>query len=112
MKSPKVAIPNVRLKQERLSRGWSPKVAIPNVRLKQERLSRGWSQANVADKIGSDAKTVGRWERGVTFPSPYLCQQLCQLYGKTVQELALMKEEHISTTDTTLDFEDETAHHC
>ena len=85
----------------------SPKIAIPNVRLKQERLSRGWSQANVADKIGSDAKTVGRWERGVTFPSPYLCQQLCQLYGKTVQELALVKEEHIPTTDTILDFEDE-----
>ncbi len=85
----------------------SPKVAIPNVRLKQERLSRGWSQADVADKIGSDAKTVGRWERGVTSPSPYLCQQLCKLYGKTVQELALVREEKTQIPDIMLNFENE-----
>lgn len=56
--------------------------------LKRERILRGWSQANVAAKIGSDPKTVGRWERGLTSPSPYLTQQLCVLYGKTVQELS------------------------
>ncbi|HLW00661.1 MAG TPA: helix-turn-helix transcriptional regulator [Ktedonobacterales bacterium] len=60
-----------------------------NDHLTQERLNRGWSQADVAAKIGSDPKTVGRWERGLTSPSPYLCQQLCQLYGKTPQELGL-----------------------
>jgi len=80
---------------------------IPRVRLKQERLSRGWSQADVAEKIGSDTKTVGRWERGVTFPSPYLCQQLCTLYEKTVQELALVKEEDTPLSDTTLGVEND-----
>ena len=85
----------------------SPKVAIPNVRLKQERLNRGWSQADVAEKIGSDAKTVGRWERGVTFPSPYLCQQLCKLYGKTAQELALVKEEGEHPSERKPDVESE-----
>src|SRR5438552_1096141 len=62
--------------------------------LKRERALRGWSQADVAAKIGSDPKTVGRWERGLTFPSPYMSQQLCALYGKTVQELRLVKTEH------------------
>src|SRR5579862_3033781 len=64
--------------------------AMPsNDLLRQERVSRGWSQADVAEKIGSDPKTVGRWERGLTSPGPYLCQQLCQLYGKTPLELGL-----------------------
>lgn len=61
--------------------------------LKRERTQRGWSQADVAEKIGSDPKTVGRWERGVTFPSPYMCQQLSNLYGKSVQELRLIRDE-------------------
>jgi transcriptional regulator with XRE-family HTH domain len=61
--------------------------------LKRERIQRGWSQADVAEKIGSDPKTVGRWERGITFPSPYMCQQLSKLYEKSIQELRLIREE-------------------
>jgi|SRR5581483_5484782 len=60
--------------------------------VKNERARRGWSQADVAEKIGSDPKTVGRWERGLTFPSPYMCQQLSKLYGKSIQELGLIRD--------------------
>ncbi len=63
--------------------------AFPAI-LKRERALRGWSQADVAGRIGSDPKTVGRWERGLTTPSLYLCQRLCELYGKTIQELGLL----------------------
>ncbi len=59
--------------------------------LKNERAGRGWSQAEVARKIGSDPKTVGRWERGVTFPGLYMSQQLSTLYGKSIQELGLLR---------------------
>jgi transcriptional regulator with XRE-family HTH domain len=59
--------------------------------LKSERVQRGWSQADVAGKIGSDPKTVGRWERGVTFPGPYMCQQLSKLYEKSLPELGLIR---------------------
>jgi len=34
-------------------------------RLRQERERRGWSQSHVAEKIGVDTKTVGRWEKGM-----------------------------------------------
>lgn len=57
--------------------------------LKQERLRRGWSQADVAEKIGSDPKTVSRWERGLTHPSLYLQQHLFALFHKTAQELGI-----------------------
>lgn len=60
--------------------------------LKSERAQRGWSQADVAERIGSDPKTVGRWERGITFPSLYMCQQLSELYGKSLQELGLIRD--------------------
>ncbi len=57
--------------------------------LKQERRSRGWSQADVAEKIGCDPKTVSRWERGLVLPSLYLSQKLSELFQKSAEELKL-----------------------
>src|SRR2546421_2454820 len=59
--------------------------------LKRERQVRGWSQEDVAARIGSDPKTVGRWERGLTFPSPYFQQRLVDLFGKD-KEVHLLLE--------------------
>jgi ribosome-binding protein aMBF1 (putative translation factor) len=59
--------------------------------LKYERQLRGWSQADVAARIGSDPKTVGRWERGLTFPSPYFQQRLVDLFGKDAGVLGFIK---------------------
>src|SRR6266516_7996561 len=58
--------------------------------LKRERQLRGWSQEDVATRIGSDPKTVGRWERGLTFPSPYFQQRLVDLFGKDAQALGFI----------------------
>jgi WD40 repeat protein/transcriptional regulator with XRE-family HTH domain len=62
-------------------------------KLRRERINRGWSQPDVSEKIGSDPRTVGRWERGESFPSPYLLQKLVELYGKSAEELGLIKED-------------------
>ena len=61
--------------------------------LKRERQLRGWSQEDVAIRIGSDPKTVGRWERGLTFPSPYFQQRLVDLFGKNAQVLGFIAEQ-------------------
>jgi len=61
--------------------------------LKRERQVRGWSQEDVAARIGSDPKTVGRWERGLTFPSPYFQQRLIDLFGKDAQALGFIAEQ-------------------
>ena len=58
--------------------------------LKRERQLRGWSQEDVATRIGSDPKTVGRWERGLTFPSPYFQQRLVDLFGKDAEALGFI----------------------
>ncbi len=61
----------------------------PRVRLAEARLSRGWSQHEVAERIGTNYVNVSRWERGITKPTPYFRRKLCQLFGKTEQELDL-----------------------
>ncbi|MBV9616371.1 MAG: helix-turn-helix domain-containing protein [Ktedonobacteraceae bacterium] len=62
-----------------------------NQRLKRERELRGWSQAKVAMEIGTDPATIGRWERGLSFPYPYFREKLCVLFGKSAPELGLMR---------------------
>ncbi len=58
--------------------------------LKQAREERGWSQKDVAEKVGTDPKTVSRWERGVASPSPYFRQKLSELFKKSLRELDLL----------------------
>jgi transcriptional regulator with XRE-family HTH domain/DNA polymerase III delta prime subunit len=58
--------------------------------LKQAREEHGWSQKDVAEKIGTDPKTVSRWERRVAYPSPYFRQKLSELFKKSLRELDLL----------------------
>jgi transcriptional regulator with XRE-family HTH domain len=70
----------------------SKKNHVPNDRLREAREQRGWAHKDVAEFIDlPDAHTVGRWERGVSFPRPYYRQRLCQLFGKSAEELGLLK---------------------
>ncbi|MFL5657361.1 MAG: helix-turn-helix domain-containing protein [Ktedonobacteraceae bacterium] len=67
--------------------------SIPNKKLQREREQRGFSQEDVAGKIGTTAKIVGRWERGESMPRPYFRQQLIDLFEKNAEELGLTKQE-------------------
>jgi WD40 repeat protein/transcriptional regulator with XRE-family HTH domain len=58
--------------------------------LKYERELRSWSQADLASKLGTDPKTVNRWESGKRVPRPYLRRMLCELFGKSVEEFGLL----------------------
>jgi WD40 repeat protein/transcriptional regulator with XRE-family HTH domain len=65
--------------------------------LRHEREIRGWSQADLAEKVGCDTKTIGRWERGDGIPRPYHRQTLCELFGKNAEELGLVTENSTTT---------------
>lgn len=62
--------------------------------LKVERELRGWSQARVAEAVGTNVRTVIRWEQGKSVPYPYYREQLCALFGKNARELGLLSEEN------------------
>ncbi len=61
-------------------------------RLRFERKLLGLSQADVAAACESDIRTVGRWERGETFPDSYHRQKLAALFKKSLAELNLVDE--------------------
>ncbi len=66
-----------------------PVKVSPRERLSAERLRRRWSQLEVADQLGTTPGNVSRWERGITSPGPYFRHKLCELFGKSAQELGL-----------------------
>lgn len=65
---------------------------IPNHYLRSAREQRGLSHKDVAERIGlPDSHTVGRWERGESFPQPHYRQKLTHLFEKSAEELGLVK---------------------
>ncbi|HET8843198.1 MAG TPA: NB-ARC domain-containing protein, partial [Ktedonobacteraceae bacterium] len=69
------------------------KATISNSRLRNERERQGWTRAYMAEQLGlADPKTIGRWERGTSSPNAYFRQKLCEIFGKTSQDLGLIQQ--------------------
>src|SRR2546428_9862963 len=66
--------------------------AISNERLRHARHERGWTQAELAEKVGTTFETVSRWERCIKVPSAYYRRKLCDVFGKTAEELGLFAD--------------------
>jgi len=65
---------------------------IPNERLRHARYQRGWTQAELAEKVDTTFETVSRWERGIKAPSAYYRRKLCEVFGKTAEDLGLLAD--------------------
>jgi transcriptional regulator with XRE-family HTH domain len=63
------------------------------IRLRRERELRSWSQGELAEKVGASSLTVSRWERGMSLPTPQYRQQLCEVFGKSAQELGFIQDD-------------------
>src|SRR5260370_41708320 len=61
-----------------------------NTQLRRERQLRGWSQVYMAEQLGTPNYYISRWERGDVLPSPFYQQKLCELFGKTAEELGFL----------------------
>ncbi len=81
------------------------KFSRPLSHLKQERELKAWTQSDVAERIGTTQVNVSRWEKGITFPSPYYRQKLGELFNKSIQELGLIlqKNEEVSASSALSD---------
>ncbi len=56
-------------------------------RLKYERKSRGWTRDQLAEMLDVFKTYIGKWEREEMLPYPSDQRKLCELFGKTAQEL-------------------------
>ena len=45
------------------------------------RVNVGLSQKEAATRLGVSSKTLGNWEKGVTFPPADKIPAICELYG-------------------------------
>jgi transcriptional regulator with XRE-family HTH domain len=68
------------------------KYIVSKSKLRNEREEREWTRNYVADELKVSPYTVGQWERGKNRPHPYHIDKLCELYGKTADELGLIRE--------------------
>jgi predicted ATPase/DNA-binding CsgD family transcriptional regulator/DNA-binding XRE family transcriptional regulator len=68
----------------------------PNERLKTQRLKKNWTQVYVATRIGTSDVEVSRWETGVTEPTLYFREQLCELFGTTPEALGFISPAEIA----------------
>src|ERR1051326_2850498 len=64
---------------------------VPNEHLRRARSLKGWSQAVLAEQVGTSFEMVSRWERGVTIPSHYYQERLCNVLGQSIEELGLVR---------------------
>lgn len=64
---------------------------VPNIKLRYQRELRGWSQKRLADQIDTSKEMVSKWEGGQN-PGKYYQEKLCNLFGKSAQELGFLPE--------------------
>ena len=63
-------------------------VEIPrNLRIKAARAARGMSQKALAEAVGVSRQTMNAIEQGDYNPTIKLCQAICRVLGKTLDEL-------------------------
>jgi transcriptional regulator with XRE-family HTH domain len=67
-----------------------PSSTIPNALLRQQRETRNWTQEALAEKLGTSAQSVSRWERGASSPSLYYRERLCALFSTSAEALGLL----------------------
>jgi transcriptional regulator with XRE-family HTH domain len=72
----------------------------PNEALRRQRLLRGWSQKKVADLLGTSEDIVSRWEHGKKKTSPFYQEKLCDLFGKTADELGFLYSADVAAQKT------------
>jgi putative transcriptional regulator len=61
----------------------------PKKTIRQLRQARGWSQMELALRLGLSQGTISDWERGLMVPRPKMQLRLADLFGVSVEQIAL-----------------------
>jgi tetratricopeptide (TPR) repeat protein/transcriptional regulator with XRE-family HTH domain len=78
----------------------SADVKLYSEALRYHRQKRGWSQKRVADQVGTNEDMVSRWERGITMPSPYYREKLCEVFQADAEALGFLPKSSLALSPT------------
>lgn len=68
-------------------------------RILELRKERGWSQPELADKIGTSGKVIGRYELGYMTPSIEVARKFAEAFGVTVDYLITEQDIPVALKD-------------
>lgn len=74
-------------------------MAAKRIRLAQRRKAAGFTQEALADYLGVERSTVGRWESAETEPQAWMRPKLAHALGVTVEQLQALLDD-VTVTDT------------
>ena len=58
--------------------------------LRAARVNSGITQKEAAKKLGISNSTLGKWEKGTSFPNVKKLDERCELYGITYNDLIFL----------------------
>lgn len=62
------------------------------ISLAAARVNANMTQKQAAERISIDKSTLSKWENGLTSPRADQLDQLCSLYGVTIDQIFLTKK--------------------
>jgi len=73
---------------------------MKRTKLAEARYSKGWSQEEASEQVGVTRSTFSLWESGKLTPYPIHVHRLCEIFGKTAEELDLVqKSQEVGMTE-------------
>lgn len=58
--------------------------------LTRKRLAAGLTKSQLAEKLGLDPSTVGKWESGKSTPEPRFFPALAEIFGVSAEEVTYL----------------------
>ena len=69
------------------------------ISIRAARVNAGFSQKEAADRLGVSNKTLGNWEKAVTFPPVDKIPAICDLYGVPYDHLNFLPTDSLKAND-------------
>lgn len=68
---------------------------LVKITIRAARVNAGYSQKEAADRLGVSNKTLGNWEKGITFPPADKIPLICELYGVSFDNLNFLPSDSL-----------------
>ena len=68
---------------------------VMKISLRAARVNAGYSQKEAAQRLEISNKTLGNWEKGITFPPADKILAICALYGVSYDNLNFLPNDSL-----------------